>query len=187
RPYAMPCITGEIKKHFRDHRWQVRVTRPVQELLLVMRPATEELVRELGRHPTDAELAGHLEVGEDDLREARQAGDAAFSALSLDAPVGGGGQEDPGELGALLGEDDPDVDRSLDMQAVERHWGELPEREQHILTLRFYGNMTQEEIARRLGISQMHVSRLLARALARLRSRLLDDEEVGPGAAQPVA
>ncbi|HEX4833020.1 MAG TPA: sigma-70 family RNA polymerase sigma factor, partial [Trebonia sp.] len=181
RPYAMPCITGEIKKHFRDHRWQVRVTRPVQELLLVMRPATEELVRELGRQPADAELAGRLGVSEDALREARQARDAAFSALSLDAPVGGGGQEEAAELGSLLGEDDADVDRALDMQAVAQHWGELPEREQHILTLRFYGNMTQEEIARRLGISQMHVSRLQARALAQLKSHLLSDEGTAAG------
>jgi RNA polymerase sigma-B factor len=86
RPYAMPCITGEIKKHFRDRRWQVRVARPIQELLLQVREATATLTADLGRHPADAEVAARLEVTEDEIREARQAGDAAFSALSLDAP-----------------------------------------------------------------------------------------------------
>ncbi len=173
RAYALPCISGEIKRHFRDKRWQVRVSRPVQELLLDMRGATEKLIGELGRHPADAELAERLGVTEEELREARQAGVAAFSTLSLDAPAGG--QEDSEELGSLLGEEDAAADRAVDMEAVARHWDELPQREQRILVMRFYGNMTQEEIAGRLGVSQMHVSRLLARALSQLRDRLLDD------------
>jgi len=173
RAYAIPCISGEVKRHFRDKRWQVRVTRPLQELLLEMRGAVEGLTHELGRHPVDAELAERLGVTEEELREARQAGEG-FSALSLDAPLAG--HEDPGDLGSLLGEDDAAVDRTVDMEAVAQHWDELPQREQRILVLRFYGNLTQEEIAGRLGISQMHVSRLLARALAQLRSRLLRDQ-----------
>ncbi|MCW2933841.1 MAG: flagellar biosynthesis protein FliA [Actinomycetia bacterium] len=173
RAYALPCISGEVKRHFRDKRWQVRVTRPLQELLLEMRAAVEGLTHDLGRHPTDAELAARLGVTEEELRAARQAAEG-FTALSLDAPLTGG--DDPGELGSLLGEDDAAVDRAVDMEAVAQHWDELPQREQRILVLRFYGNLTQEEIAGRLGISQMHVSRLLARALDQLRSRLLRDQ-----------
>jgi RNA polymerase sigma-B factor len=97
-------------------------------------------------------------------------------ALSLDAPVGDGG--DSAELGELLGADDAGFERTVDMEAVERHWSELLRREQRILIMRFYGNLTQEEIAGRLGISQMHVSRLQARALAQLRDRLLDSADV---------
>jgi RNA polymerase sigma-B factor len=179
RAYAMPCITGEVKRHFRDKRWQVRVARPVQELLLEVRGATEVLTHELGRHPAEAELAARLGVTEEELRQARQAAEG-FSALSLDAPLAG--QDDPGDLGSLLGEDDAAVNRAVDMAAVAQHWDELPEREQCILTLRFYGNLTQEEIARRLGISQMHVSRLQARALELLRSRLLRDQVPRPRA-----
>jgi RNA polymerase sigma-B factor len=170
RAYAVPCITGEIKRHFRDKRWQVRVTRPLQELLLEMRGVTEDLTHELGRLPGEGELATRLGVSTEELREARQAADG-FSALSLDAPVGDG--EDSAELGDLLGGDDAGFQQAIDMEAVERHWGELPRREQQILIMRFYGNLTQEDIAQRLGISQMHVSRLQARGLARLREQLL--------------
>jgi RNA polymerase sigma-B factor len=182
RAYAVPCITGEVKRHFRDKRWQVRVTRPVQELLLEMRGATDDLTAELGRHPTSAELARRLGVTEEELREAQQAGEN-FTALSLDAPALGHDDPDSSELGSLLGEEDPAVEQALDMEAVTRHWQELPRREQRILVLRFYGNLTQEEIAAQLGISQMHVSRLLARALAQLRDRLLND----PDAPDPAA
>ena len=170
RAYAVPCISGEIKRHFRDKRWQIRVTRPVQELLLEMRSAVEALTRELGRLPDDDELAGRLGVTPEELREARQAAEG-FSALSLDAPLSGA--DDPSELGDLLGEDDAGVDQAVDMEAVASHWDELPRREQRILVMRYYGNLTQEEIAGRLGISQMHVSRLQAQALARLRDRIL--------------
>jgi RNA polymerase sigma-B factor len=184
RAYAVPCITGEIKRYFRDKRWQVRVTRPVQELLLEMRGAAEDLTHELGRHPADTELAARLGVTAEDLREARQAQEG-FTALSLDAPLAG--PDDPSPLGSLLGEEDPAMDRAVDMEAVTRHWEELPRREQRILVLRFYGNLTQEEIAGRLGISQMHVSRLLARALSQLRDRLLLDSAPLPGTASDTA
>jgi RNA polymerase sigma-B factor len=175
RAYAVPCITGEIKRHFRDKRWQVRVTRPVQELLLEMRGATEDLTHELGRLPLENELAVRLGVTPAELREARQAADG-FTALSLNSPVGDG--EDSAELGDLLGGEDAGFDQVADMEAVERHWDELPRREQQILILRFYGNHTQEEVAAKLGISQMHVSRLQARALARLRKLLLGADYV---------
>ena len=151
------------------------MTRPVKELLLELRGVTEDLIGELGRQPREDELAGRLGVTPEELREARQAGDA-FSALSLNAPVGAAG--DSAELGELLGREDSGIDRALDMDAVERHWGELPRREQQILILRYYGNQTQEEVAACLGLSQMHVSRLQARALTRLRERLLSADDV---------
>jgi RNA polymerase sigma-B factor len=171
KAYAVPCISGELKRHFRDKRWQVRVTRPVQELLLEMRGAVQDLTHELGRRPLDSELAERLGVTTDDLDEARQAAEG-FSALSLDAPVSDG--EDSAGLGELLGGLDSAFEVATDMEAVERHWAQLPRREQRILLLRFYGNLSQEEVAAQLGISQMHVSRLQSRALARLRKLILD-------------
>jgi RNA polymerase sigma-B factor len=172
--YAAPCISGEIKRHFRDKRWQVHVRRSAQELLLELRKATEQLTHSLGRHPTDDELIERLGCGADDLLEARQA-DLVFSAYSLDAPLSD--KDDPAQLGDVLGEDDAEMEHTLDMEAVSTHWDELPEREQRILVMRFYGNLTQAEIGTRLGISQMHVSRLLSRALGHLRSRLLDSAD----------
>jgi RNA polymerase sigma-B factor len=169
--YAAPCVSGEIKRHFRDKRWQIHVRRSAQELLLELRKATEELTQQLGRDPSDDELAQRLGVSDDDLLEARQA-DMVFSAYSLDAPLSD--REDPAQLGDVLGEEDAEVEHTIDMEAVATHWSELPEREQRILVMRFYGNLTQAEIGERLGISQMHVSRLLARALTHLRSRLAD-------------
>jgi RNA polymerase sigma-B factor len=169
--YATPCVSGEIKRHFRDKRWQVHVRRSAQELLLSMRKASEDLTHQLGRQPTNAELTERLGVSLEDLIEAQQA-DMVFSAYSLDAPLSD--HEDPGQLSDLLGDEDADVERAIDMEAVATHWDELPEREQKILTMRFYGNLTQAEIGATLGISQMHVSRLLSRALTHLRSRLLD-------------
>ena len=172
--YAQPCVSGEIKRHFRDKRWQIHVRRSAQELLLELRKATEELTQQLGRAPEEAELAEPLGVSRDDMQEARQA-DLVFSTYSLDAPMSD--RDDPALLADMLGDDDPEVAHTIDMEAVNKHWDELPEREQRILVMRFYGNLTQTEIGERLGISQMHVSRLLARALGHLKSRLLDSAE----------
>ncbi len=169
--YAQPCVSGEIKRHFRDKRWQIHVRRQAQELLLEMRKANEEMTHQLGRAPTDTELAERLGVGEDDVQEARQA-DLVFSTYSLDAPLSD--REDPAQLADVLGEDDHSVELTIDMEALNAHWDELPEREQRILVMRFYGNLTQTEIGDRLGISQMHVSRLLSRALAHLRNQLIE-------------
>jgi RNA polymerase sigma-B factor len=150
------------------------VIRPVQELLLEMRGATEDLTNELGRLPAETELAQRLGVTPGELREARQAA-AGFAVMSLDARVSDAA--DSAELGELIGGPDSGFDQATDMEALETHWAELPRREQQILLLRFYGNHTQEEVAQRLGISQMHVSRLQARGLARLRERLLDPSD----------
>jgi len=178
--YAQPCVSGEIKRHFRDKRWQIHVRRSAQELLLELRKANEDLTHQLGREPAEDELAERLGVSEDDMREARQA-DLVFSTYSLDAPLSD--REDPALLADVLGDDDPGVAHTIDMESVNAHWDELPEREQRILVMRYYGNLTQTEIGDRLGISQMHVSRLLARALAHLRSKLVDpSEEPSPSA-----
>jgi RNA polymerase sigma-B factor len=178
--YALPCISGEIKRHFRDKRWQVHVKRSAQELRLEVRRATAELTQQLARKPMDAELARYLSVSEQDLNDARRA-DLVFQASSLDAPLSDG--HDATTLADLLGADDSRMEHALDMEAVWTHWEELPRREQRLLMMRFYGNMTQAEIAEQLGISQMHVSRLLARALAYLRGRILTaDEDDSPPA-----
>ena len=168
--YALPCVSGEIKRYFRDKRWQVHVKRSLQELRLAARAASAELTQAQGRAPSDAELAEELGISEDELREVKQA-EMAFQSSSLDAPVA---EEDGrASLADLIGAEDPQLEQILDMEAVWKHWEGLPEREQQLLLLRFYGNMTQAEIGKHLGISQMHVSRLLAEALSYLRERLL--------------
>jgi RNA polymerase sigma-B factor len=167
--YAQPCVSGEIKRHFRDKRWQVHVKRSLQERRLELRNTAAELTNELGRIPSDTELAQHLNISAADVRDARQA-DMAFQAASLDSPVTT--QDGSTSLGDLLGDEDPQLEHVIDMQAVWSHWHELPDREQQLLLMRFYGNMTQAEIGARLGISQMHVSRLLAEALSYLREHL---------------
>jgi RNA polymerase sigma-B factor len=173
--YAQPCVSGEIKRHFRDKRWQVHVKRSLQELRLELRNVASDLTNALGRIPTDAELAQHLNITEEDVREARQA-ELAFQAASLDSPVTT--QDGSASLGDLLGDDDPQLEHLIDMQAVWAHWSELPDREQQLLLMRFYGNMTQAEIGAQLGISQMHVSRLLAEALSYLRAHLVEQAAV---------
>ena len=172
--FARPCITGEIKRHFRDKRWQVHVRRSAQELVLQVREATWQLTQQLGHMPADAELASHLGVSDADIRDARRA-ELALQSRSLDEPAGS-------QAGAAsLAEEDPQLEHMLGMQAVATHWGELPLREQKILLLRFYGGMTHAQVGQQLGISQMHVSRLLAHALGYLRPRLLGLPEHASG------
>jgi RNA polymerase sigma-B factor len=168
--FARPCITGEIKRHFRDKRWQVHVERSVQEVVLRIREANGRLTQQLGHVPADAELASHLGVSDADIRDARRA-ELALQPRSLQEPEGG--KAGTASLADQFGEEDPQLDHMLGMQAVATHWGELPPREQKILLLRFYGGMTQAQVGQQLGISQMHVSRLLAHALGYLRPRLL--------------
>jgi len=168
--YAQPCISGEIKRHFRDKRWHVHVKRSAQELRLELRRARAELTQRLARSPRDDELARHLGVSDDELVEAQRA-ELVFQASSLDAPVSEG--LDTASLAELMGGEDPQLEHALDMEAVWTHWRDLPERQQRLLMMRFYGNMTQTEIGERLGISQMHVSRLLAAALDYLRQHIL--------------
>jgi RNA polymerase sigma-B factor len=147
--------------------------RPVQERVLLIRDATGPLAQQLGRTPTDSDLARHLGVSGDEVRQARQA-QLAFTPFSLDAPLAG--QPAVASLADVLGEEDPRLEHMLSMRAVATHWGELPPREQQILIMDFRGGMTQTQIGQQLRISQMHVSRLRARALGHLRARLLGPE-----------
>ena len=172
--YARSHIDGEIKRYFRDKRWQVHVVRPVKELVMQARTATWQLAQELGRIPTESDLAASLGVSGHDLRNAQLA-EMAFEPSSLDAPLSG--QPGTALLADLFGEEDPQMDHMLDMQAVATHWGELSPHEQKILLMRFYGGMTQDKIGQQLGISQIQVSRLLGRALGYLRPRLLGLDE----------
>jgi RNA polymerase sigma-B factor len=176
--YAQPCITGEIKRHFRSRRWHAHVERPVQELVLEIREATGQLAQRLGHAPAETDLARHLGASDDDLRTARRA-EMALQPCSLDAMLAD--RPSTGTLADALGQEDPRIEHAINMQAVVAHWGELPRREQRAMLLRFYGDMTQAEIGKHLGISQMQVSRLLTHALGHLRQRLLGLPETGPG------
>ncbi len=176
--YAQPCISGEIKRHFRDKRWQLHVKRSTQELRAELRRARAEMTQSLARSPRAEELAAHLGVSDDDLRDAERA-DMVFQTSSLDAPLAGG--QDAGNLADLVGAEDPQLEHALDIQAVWAHWDDLPTRQQRLLMMRFYGNMSQAEIGEQLGISQMHVSRLLAAALSYLRGCIVGPEPDTPG------
>ena len=168
--YATPTIVGEIKRHFRDKTWAVRVPRRLQELRLAMTRANADLSQSLGRSPTVAELAERLGVGEDDVIEALEAG-GAYSTVPLDAD---NDDDSPGpSLTDTLGIEDGSFERVENLASLKPLLADLPVRERTILTLRFFDGRTQSEIAAELGISQMHVSRLLARTLERLREGML--------------
>ena len=172
--YARVHINGEIRRYFRDKRWQVHVVRPVKELVMQARAATWQLAQELGRTPTESDLAASLGVSGHALRDARLA-EMAFQPSSLDAPLSG--QPGTALVADLFGAEDPQLNHMLDMQVVATHWGELSAHEQKILLMRFYDGMTQDQIGQQLGISQMQVSRLLGHALGYLRPRLLGLDE----------
>lgn len=169
--YAIPTIIGEIKRHFRDRTWDIRVPRRLQELRLSLSEATSTLMQRLGRSPTVADLAAHLEVSEEEVLEGLE-GARAYNAVSLSTPTTDGDRAT--ELGDLLGAEDGEFELAELRVALGPALAALDPREQRILTLRFYGNMTQSQIAEQIGVSQMHVSRLLARALAKLRGQLSD-------------
>jgi RNA polymerase sigma-B factor len=181
--YARPSVSGEIKRHFRDKRWQIHVTRPVQELRVEMNTAICELTQKLQRTPGEADIARFLNVSPDQLAEAQLA-DRTFRPASLDAPVSGDAGDDPRELADVIGDVDSRLEQVIELEAVAAHWPQLPPVEQRVLLLRFYGNMTQEEIAKRLGVSQMQISRLQRRALRHLRS-LIEGAEANCGAPGP--
>ena len=166
--YATPTIVGEIKRHFRDRGWTIRVPRRLQEIQAVINQAVSDLGQELGRSPTVSELATRVGMSEEEILEGLESANA-YSPLSLDAP-------DPsGELGAVidqLGDYDDALDAVIDRETVKPLLDRLDARAKRILLLRFFRNMTQSQIAEELGISQMHVSRLLSRTLADLRRAL---------------
>jgi RNA polymerase sigma-B factor len=169
-PYAQACISGEIKRHLRDKRWQIHVQRSVKERVLEAREVTRQLSQELGRTPDESDVALHLGISDDELRLARLA-EMTLQLTSLDAPLAG--RPAGTSLADVLGGDDPGLEYMLDRQALATHWTELPPRQRKILLMRFHGDMTQAEIGQQLGISQMQVSRLLAHGLGYLRWRML--------------
>ena len=166
--FAIPTIVGELKRHFRDRTWSIRVPRRLQELRLAITGANTTLSHTLGRSPTVADIAVHLGVTEEEVLEGLE-GARAYNATSLSTPVGADGQT---ELGETLGGEDSAYEVAETRIALAPAMAALTEREQKIITLRFYGNLTQSQIAEQIGISQMHVSRLLTKALAKLRTEL---------------
>jgi RNA polymerase sigma-B factor len=172
--FATPTIAGEIKRHFRDRAWAVRVPRKLQEQKAVVSRATTDLFQTLGRSPTVTELAASTSLSEEQVLESLEI--QAYTTVSLDAEP----TRDAPALGTSLGEVLGGLDAALEKveyrEALRPMLGKLGEREKQILLLRFFSGMTQSEIASEIGISQMHVSRLLARTLARLREGLLAEE-----------
>ena len=167
--FAVPTIMGEVRRHFRDNSWAVKVPRRLKELHLALGTATAEMSQRLGRAPTPSELAAELDLDRDEVVEALIAG-SGYNTLSMDS--GGGGDDDTPPLTETLGSYDANLDRIENHEALRPLLDALPERERTVVVLRFFDSLTQSQIAERVGISQMHVSRLLARTLARLRDEL---------------
>lgn len=171
--YATPTIVGEIKRYFRDKGWAVKVPRRLQELNLAVNRASDKLAIELGRSPTVAELATHLNAGEDEILEAQELGQA-YNLLSLDSEVSGENDKKSQTLADTVGVADEGLKLLEDRANLDRAFSVLNGRERVIIYLRFYESVSQTEIAKRLNVSQMHVSRLQAKALEKLRSVLAD-------------
>ncbi|MEU7188377.1 RNA polymerase sigma factor SigF [Streptomyces sp. NPDC045369] len=172
--FAVPYIVGEIKRFFRDSTWAVHVPRRVQELRVELSRAGEKLAADLGREPTVAELAAHLKIAEDEVVDAIAASNG-YTAGSLDGTGDGSGAA--GESRAIadvMGDDDPAMELVENLNALAPLLHELDDRRRRIIEMRFVQEMTQAQIGAELGISQMHVSRLLARTLDQLRKGLLD-------------
>jgi RNA polymerase sigma-B factor len=187
--YATPNIIGEIKRHFRDKGWSVRVPRGLQELNVRLSHLVEELTVQLERSPTIAELAKAASVEEEEVLEALESGQA-YATLSLSAPSGGGG-EDGADLDPLesLGELEHEYEVSEDRAVLAPGLRALDDRERRILHLRFFEGLTQSQIAQQVGISQMHVSRLIRRALEKIRDEIAVEDSVkrraGTGQTRP--
>ncbi|MDN5852217.1 MAG: RNA polymerase sigma factor SigF [Actinomycetia bacterium] len=169
--YATPTVIGEIKRHFRDKGWSIRVPRRLQEMRLSLASATADLTQFLGRAPTVRELADRLEVAEEEVLEGMESANA-YSTLSLDAPETRG--EDGPAVVDALGSEDKELEQVEYRESLKPLLAALDPRARRILSLRFFHQMTQSQIAREIGLSQMHVSRLLARTLNQLRVGLQD-------------
>ena len=163
--FAVPTIVGELKRYFRDHGWTVRVPRDVQELTLRLERATEQLTGALGRAPTAAELAEHVSASAEQVVEALAAR-SAHRPDSLDRPLSDG---EEGVMSHVGGEDDPNFERAEDTATIDALLGGLTERERLILELRFHHDLTQAEIGRRIGVSQMQISRSIRTSIATLQ------------------
>ena len=171
--FATPTVLGEIKRHFRDKGWAVRVPRHLQELRLALTKAIDELTHQLQRSPTVPELAAHLSVSPDEVLQGLECG-RAYSTQSIDPLLDPDDDDVP--LASVIGVVDPGLDRVEDRHALKPLMDQLPERERRMLEMRFFQNMTQTQIADELGISQMHVSRLLTRTLTDLRHQMLKED-----------
>jgi RNA polymerase sigma-B factor len=173
--YATPNIIGEIKRHFRDRGWSVRVPRGLQELNIQLSRLIEELTVQNGRSPTIPELAKAASVTDEEVLEALESG-RAYSSLSLSA--GSGGHDDDGELDPLesLGTEEHQYEVSENRAVLEPGFRVLDERERKILHLRFFEGLTQSQIAQQVGISQMHVSRLIRRSLEKIREEIAAEQ-----------
>jgi RNA polymerase sigma-B factor len=167
--YLVPTIMGEIKRHFRDYNWAMHMPRDMHDRMMAARTAGDALWQTLGRAPTPAELAEALGVTTEEALEMHEAS-IALAVRSLDAPREAHGDDDGDDLGAAIGEIDDSFEAVEDRSALAAGMRALPERERLILKMRFEDDMLQHEIAEQIGISQMHVSRLLRRALDRLRT-----------------
>lgn len=167
--FAVPTIMGEVRRHFRDNSWSVKVPRRMKDLHLQITAATGELSQRLGRAPTASELAAELGVDRDEVLDGLMAG-SSYNTTSIDGTVGGG--DESLALAETLGGLDPGLETVEYREALRPLLAELPERERTVLVLRFFESMTQSQIGEKLGISQMHVSRLLAKTLAQLRERM---------------
>jgi RNA polymerase sigma-B factor len=168
--YATPTIVGEIRRYFRDKGWRIKVPRRLQELRLQVNRARVELSQTMAASPTNADLARHIGVSEEDVAEAIEIG-RLYNPISLSAPAG---PDSDAGIADPLGDVDPGMEAVDNRESVKPLLASLPERERKILTMRFFGDMTQSQIAAELGISQMHVSRLLTQTLTNLRTALAD-------------
>jgi RNA polymerase sigma-B factor len=173
--YATPNIIGEIKRHFRDKGWSVRVPRGLQELNVQLSRLVEQLTVQLSRSPTIPELAKAAGVEEEEVLEALESG-RAYTSLSLSVGGGGGDDDDLDPLESL-GTEEHQYEVSEDRAVLAPGFRALDERERLILQLRFFEGLTQSQIAQQVGISQMHVSRLIRRSLEKIRETIAEDEE----------
>ena len=168
--YATPNVVGEIKRHFRDRGWTIRIPRALQELNVKMSGAVERLTVRLGRSPTISELAQELDATPEQVLEAVEAG-SAYSPVSLSASPG---NEEDLDLMEVIGSEDEGFERSEERATLEPALGELPQREREILRMRFEEGLTQTQIAERVGLSQMHVLRLIRRSLESMREAMTE-------------
>jgi RNA polymerase sigma-B factor len=173
--YATPNIIGEIKRHFRDKGWAVRVPRGLQELNVQLSRLVEQLTVQLARSPTIPELAKAAGVEEEEVLEALESG-RAYTSLSLSVGGGGGDDDDLDPLESI-GTEEHQYEVSEDRAVLAPGFKALDERERMILQLRFFEGLTQSQIAQQIGISQMHVSRLIRRSLEKIRETIAEDEE----------
>ncbi|BBX97955.1 RNA polymerase sigma factor SigF [Mycobacterium lacus] len=169
--FAVPTIMGEVRRHFRDNSWSVKVPRRLKELHLRLGTATADLSQRLGRAPTASELADELGMDRTEVVEGLVAG-SSYNTLSIDSGGGGADDDDARAIADTLGDVDAGLERIEDRESLRPLLDALPERQRMVLVLRFFESMTQTQIAERVGISQMHVSRLLAKSLAWLRDQL---------------